>query len=181
MPICVSSGTFRRATGRRCPAGPRVCARFEKYPAGLIRCAFARRPASPPCVPATGGVRVFFPPARPPEEGSVFVASLAAPTPRKRRSYARLERVIDVPNLIDIQVASFRRFMQDGLRETIDDISPIEDYTGSLAVEFGDYEFEPPKLTIRECREKDQTYQAALHMTVRFVNKTTGNNNSVST
>jgi DNA-directed RNA polymerase subunit beta len=102
------------------------------------------------------------------------VASLAAPTPRKRRSYARLERVIDVPNLIDIQVASFRRFMQDGLRETIDDISPIEDYTGSLAVEFGDYEFEPPKLTIRECREKDQTYQAALHMTVRFVNKTTG-------
>ena len=64
--------------------------------------------------------------------------------------------------------------MQDGLRETIDDISPIEDYTGSLAVEFGDYEFEPPKLTIKECREKDQTYQAALHMTVRFVNKTTG-------
>ena len=102
------------------------------------------------------------------------MASLAAPTPRKRRSYARLQRVIDVPNLIDIQVASFERFMQDGLRETIDDISPIEDYTGSLAVEFGDYEFEPPKLDIKECREKDQTYQAALHMTVRFVNKTTG-------
>jgi DNA-directed RNA polymerase subunit beta len=66
------------------------------------------------------------------------VAAIAASAaPRQRRTYARLERVIDVPNLIDIQVASFQRFMREGLRETIDDISPIEDYTGTLAVEFG--------------------------------------------
>jgi DNA-directed RNA polymerase subunit beta len=64
--------------------------------------------------------------------------------------------------------------MKDGLRETIDDISPIEDYTGTLAVEFADYWFDEPKDSIRECREKDLTYQAALHMQVRFVNKETG-------
>ena len=94
--------------------------------------------------------------------------------PRQRRSYARLERVIDVPNLIDIQVASFRRFMEEGLREVIDDISPIEDYTGTLAVEFGEYAFDPPPVSIRECREKDLTYSAPLSVTVRFINKSTG-------
>jgi DNA-directed RNA polymerase subunit beta len=103
------------------------------------------------------------------------VASIAAPrAPRQRRSYSRLERVIDVPNLIDIQVASFERFMKEGLRETIDDISPIEDYTGSLAVEFGDYTFDDPPVSIKECREKDLTYSAPLSMTVRFVNRSTG-------
>ena len=103
------------------------------------------------------------------------MAAIAAPrAPRQRRSYARLRRVIDVPNLIDIQVASFARFMEDGLREMIDDISPIEDYTGTLAVEFGEYAFDEPPVSIRECREKDLTYSAPLSMTVRFVNKETG-------
>ena len=61
-----------------------------------------------------------------------------------------------------------------GLRETIDDISPIEDYTGTLAVEFGEYEFGEPQFSIQECREKDLTYQVPLSITVRFVNKETG-------
>src|SRR5213078_1114424 len=65
-------------------------------------------------------------------------------------------------------------FLDEGLRETIDDISPIEDYTGSLAVEFGAYKFGEPQFSIKECREKDLTYQAPLSMTVRFVNKETG-------
>jgi DNA-directed RNA polymerase subunit beta len=82
--------------------------------------------------------------------------------------------VLDLPNLIDIQKASFQWFLDEGLRETIDDISPIEDYTGSLAVEFGVYKFGEPQFTIKECREKDLTYQAPLSMTVRFVNKDTG-------
>src|SRR5438876_108552 len=64
--------------------------------------------------------------------------------------------------------------MSEGLRETIDDISPIEDYTGTLAVEFGEYWFGEPQFTITECREKDLTYQVPLSMTVRFVNKDTG-------
>jgi DNA-directed RNA polymerase subunit beta len=64
--------------------------------------------------------------------------------------------------------------MQEGLQETIDDISPIEDYTGTLAVEFGKYEFGEPPVSIKECREKDLTFQVPLSMTVRFVNKDTG-------
>jgi len=94
--------------------------------------------------------------------------------PRARKSFSRLKHVLDLPNLIDIQKASFDWFMSDGLRETIDDISPIEDYTGTLAVEFADYWFGEPQFTITECREKDLTYQVPLSMTVRFVNKDTG-------
>jgi DNA-directed RNA polymerase subunit beta len=94
--------------------------------------------------------------------------------PRARKSFSRLKHVLDLPNLIDIQRESFDWFLNEGLRETIDDISPIEDYTGSLAVEFGEYRFGDPQFSIQECREKDLTYQAPLSMTVRFVNKDTG-------
>ena len=94
--------------------------------------------------------------------------------PRARKSFSRLKHTLDLPNLIDIQKASFKWFLDEGLRETIDDISPIEDYTGTLAVEFGEYEFGDPNFSIKECREKDLTYQAPLSMTVRFVNKETG-------
>jgi DNA-directed RNA polymerase subunit beta len=94
--------------------------------------------------------------------------------PRARKTFSRLKHVLDLPNLIDIQKASFDWFLSEGLRETIDDISPIEDYTGTLAVEFGDYKFGEPPVTIQECREKDLTFQAPLSMTVRFVNKETG-------
>jgi DNA-directed RNA polymerase subunit beta len=94
--------------------------------------------------------------------------------PSARTSFSRLKHVLDLPNLIDIQKASFQWFLDEGLRETIDDISPIEDYTGTLAVEFGAYKFGEPQFSIKECREKDLTYQAPLSMTVRFVNKETG-------
>ena len=100
--------------------------------------------------------------------------SSVAVAPRARKSFSRLKHVLDLPNLIDIQKASFDWFMKDGLRETIDDISPIEDYTGTLAVEFAEYEFGEPQFTIQECREKDLTYQVPLSITVRFVNKETG-------
>ena len=71
------------------------------------------------------------------------MATKVAPRP-VRKSFSRLKHVLDLPNLIDIQRASFDWFLKEGLRETIDDISPIEDYTGTLAVEFADYEFGPP-------------------------------------
>jgi DNA-directed RNA polymerase subunit beta len=100
--------------------------------------------------------------------------SSVAVAPRARKSFSRLKHVLDLPDLIDIQKASFDWFMEGGLRETIDDISPIEDYTGTLAVEFAEYEFGQPQFTIQECREKDLTYQVPLSITVRFVNKDTG-------
>ncbi len=104
---------------------------------------------------------------------------------RVRRDFSRLGKVLDVPNLIDIQKASFEWFLNEGLRETIDDISPIEDFTGTLAVEFGKYTlggWEPgmpldqivPNNPIKECREKDLVYAAPLTMEVAFVNRETG-------
>ena len=66
-----------------------------------------------------------------------MTARVAAP--RARKSFSRLKHVLDLPNLIDIQKASFDWFKKEGLRETIDDISPIEDYTGNLAVSFGPF------------------------------------------
>ena len=105
-------------------------------------------------------------------EASHLTSRVAAP--RARKSFSRLKHVLDLPNLIDIQKASFQWFKEEGLRETIDDISPIEDYTGTLAVEFAEHKFGEPQFSIQECREKDLTYQAPLSMTVRFVNKETG-------
>ena len=97
--------------------------------------------------------------------------------PRTRRSFARLETVLELPNLIDIQRKSFAWLTdpkKGGLRETIDDISPIEDYTGNLAVQFGDFTFDEPVASLEECREKDLTYARPLTVTVAFVNRETG-------
>jgi len=96
---------------------------------------------------------------------------------RKRRSFARLSKPLEVPNLIDIQRRSFERLTDPengGLRETIDDITPIEDYTGNLAVDFGEFTFDEPVASIEECREKDLTYARPLTVTVAFVNRETG-------
>ncbi len=97
--------------------------------------------------------------------------------PRTRRTFARLSKALDVPNLIDIQKKSFAWLTDTesgGLRETIDDISPIEDYTGNLAVQFGEFVFDEPVASLDECREKDLTYARPLTVTVAFVNRETG-------
>jgi DNA-directed RNA polymerase subunit beta len=100
-----------------------------------------------------------------------------AHAPRTRRSFARLNKVLEVPNLIDIQRKSFDWLTdpeKGGLRETIDDISPIEDYTGNLAVQFGEFTFDDPVAPIEECREKDLTFARPLTVTVAFINRDTG-------
>ena len=100
-----------------------------------------------------------------------------ADTPRTRRSFARLNKALEVPNLIDIQRSRSPGSpipRSGGLRETIDDISPIEDYTGNLAVQFGEFTFDDPVADIEECREKDLTYARPLTVTVAFVNRETG-------
>jgi DNA-directed RNA polymerase subunit beta len=100
-----------------------------------------------------------------------------AHAPRTRRSFARLHKVLEVPNLIDIQRKSFEWLTDPdggGLRETIDDISPIEDYTGNLAVQFGEFTFDEPVASLEQCREKDLTYARPLTVTVAFINRETG-------
>ena len=97
--------------------------------------------------------------------------------PRQRRTFARLGTSLELPNLIDIQRRSFARLVdteKGGLRETIDDVSPIEDYTGNLAVVFEDITFDDPVATIEECREKDLTYARPLTVKVAFQNRETG-------
>ena len=93
---------------------------------------------------------------------------------RQRRTFAKIPEVLDVPNLIALQRDSFKWFLEEGLRDTFSDISPIEDFTGNLAVDFGAHEFGDPKHSVEECKEKDKSYQAPLFVDVSFVNRETG-------
>jgi len=93
---------------------------------------------------------------------------------RKRRSYARIHEVLEVPNLIEIQQKSYEWFLDEGLREMFQDISPIQDFTGNLVLEFIDYSLGEPKYSVDEAKERDVTYAAPLRVKVRLINKETG-------
>lgn len=94
---------------------------------------------------------------------------------RTRMSFSKIKEIADVPNLIEIQVDSYEWFLKEGLKEVFDDISPIEDYTGNLILEFVDYSLDDkPKYDIEECKERDATYCAPLKVKVRLINKETG-------
>ena len=92
-----------------------------------------------------------------------------------RMSYSKIDEVLDVPNLIEVQKNSYKWFLDEGLREVFRDISPITDYTGNLILEFVDYSLdEKPKYSVEECKERDTTYSAPLKAKVRLINKETG-------
>jgi DNA-directed RNA polymerase subunit beta len=93
---------------------------------------------------------------------------------RKRRSYARIAEVLEMPNLIEVQKESYRHFVEVGLKEIFQDVSPITDFTGNLILEFADYSFGEPKYDVEECRERDTTYAAPLRVKVRLINKESG-------
>ncbi|MCP8618054.1 DNA-directed RNA polymerase subunit beta [Salirhabdus salicampi] len=93
---------------------------------------------------------------------------------RQRRSYARISEVLELPNLIEIQTASYEWFLEEGLKEMFQDISPIEDFTGNLSLEFVDYSLGEPKYPVDESKERDVTYSAPLRVKVRLLNKETG-------
>jgi DNA-directed RNA polymerase subunit beta len=81
---------------------------------------------------------------------------------------------IQLPDLVEIQRNSFGRFLEEGIRQTFTEISPIEDYTGSYAVEFGEHRFDDSPVSMEECMSKDKTYAAPLFVRVRFIVKETG-------
>jgi len=92
-----------------------------------------------------------------------------------RKSYARLPQILEVPNLLKVQTDSFRWFQEEGLRQLLEEISPIEDFTGNrLALSFIDYEFREPHHTEYECRQKDLTYAAPLYVRTQLLVKETG-------
>ena len=92
-----------------------------------------------------------------------------------RMSFAKIDEVLDMPNLIEVQKNSYRWFLEEGLREVFDETAAITDYNGNLVLDFIGYRLDDtPKYTVEECKERDVTYAAPLHVRVRLLNKETG-------
>ena len=92
-----------------------------------------------------------------------------------RRSYAKYEEIIDMPNLLEIQRNSYNWFLEEGLQEVFQDVAAITDYTGNLELSFLDYTMEDKaKYTVEECKERDATYAKPIKVRVRLLNKETG-------
>ena len=92
-----------------------------------------------------------------------------------RMSFAKINEVLDMPNLIEVQKNSYQWFLEEGLRDVFNDVSSITDYTGNLVLEFIDYRLdEEPKYTVEQCKERDVTYAAPLRVRARLLNKETG-------
>ena len=91
---------------------------------------------------------------------------------RARKSYSRINEVLEMPNLIEVQKDSYKWFLEEGLKEAFEDISPITDFSGNLVLEFTDFSLdENPKYSIEECKERDATYAAPLKIKARLNNK----------
>jgi len=94
---------------------------------------------------------------------------------RTRMSFGRINEVMEMPNLIEVQKNSYKWFLDVGLSEVFRDIGEITDYSGNLVLTFVDYRMDdPPKYTVKECKERDATYAAPLRVTARLLNKETG-------
>ncbi len=92
----------------------------------------------------------------------------------ERRNFARIREVLAVPNLIEVQLQSYRWFVEEGLRELFEDTMPIKDFNEKLVLEFVDYKLGEEKFDVLECKERDVNYAAPLRLTVRLLNKETG-------
>ncbi len=93
---------------------------------------------------------------------------------RTRRSYSRINEVLELPNLIEIQANSYDWFLEEGLKEMFKDISPIEDFSGNLLLDFTDYQLQEPKYTVDEARQHDSNYSAPLYVKLRLINNESG-------
>ncbi|MCY1714195.1 DNA-directed RNA polymerase subunit beta [Caproiciproducens galactitolivorans] len=93
-----------------------------------------------------------------------------------RMSFARIDEVLDMPNLIEVQKNSYKWFLDEGLKEVFKDVSGITDYTGNLVLDFVNYKLDDdkPNYSVEECKERDATYAAALRVTARLLNKESG-------
>ena len=92
-----------------------------------------------------------------------------------RMSFSRINEVLEMPNLIEVQKNSYKWFLEKGLKEVFDDMSAITDYTGNLVLDFVDYHLDDePKYSVEECKERDVTYAAPLRVKARLLNKETG-------
>ncbi len=92
----------------------------------------------------------------------------------QRLSYSRIDEPIELPNLIQVQLSSYQWFLEHGLREALEEVFPISDFTGNLELDFIDYEMGTPKYDVHECKERDVSYQAPLKLKVRLTEKESG-------
>ena len=94
---------------------------------------------------------------------------------KTRMSFAKIDEVLQMPDLIEVQKKSYKWFLEEGLREVFREISPIESFTGNLALEFVDYRLENnPKYSVEECKDRDTTYAVPMKVKVRLTNRETG-------
>ena len=93
---------------------------------------------------------------------------------RERRNYGKTKNKVELNNLLEIQKDSYNWFIQEGIKEVFDDIFPVESFTGNLSLEFGDYSFDEPRHTIKQCKERYTTYAAPLKVEARLFNVETG-------
>ena len=109
------------------------------------------------------------------EGGTALVHEIQMGKLRKRISFSHIDEVLDMPNLIEIQKNSYRKFLEQDFREVLADISPITDYSDNLVLEFVDYKLDDtPKNSVERCKERDLTYSAPLRVFVRLKIKDTG-------
>ena len=93
---------------------------------------------------------------------------------RERRNYGKTKNAIELNNLLEIQKDSYNWFIREGIKEVFDDIFPVESFTGNLSLEFGEYSFDEPRHTIKQCKERYSTYAAPLKVEARLFNVETG-------
>ena len=93
---------------------------------------------------------------------------------RERRNYGKTKNAIQLNNLLEIQKDSYQWFITEGIKEVFDDIFPVESFTGNLSLEFGEYSFDEPRHTIKQCKERYSTYAAPLKVEARLFNVETG-------
>ena len=93
---------------------------------------------------------------------------------RKRRSFSRIKNTYELKDLLEIQTKSYQWFTTTGIKEVFDDLFPVENFAGTLSLEFGDYHFDEPRFSIKECKDRETTYSAPLKVDVRLFNHETG-------
>src|SRR5579862_3048770 len=109
------------------------------------------------------------------DAGAFTVEAFDDPGPKRERySFAKIVDVLNLPDLIELQKASFNWFITDGLKEAFDSISPIKGFTVKLVLEFGEHSLGEPKYSVEECRERDMTYSVPVRVRVRLITAESG-------
>ena len=93
---------------------------------------------------------------------------------RQRRSFSRIKKTYELKDLLEIQKKSYQWFIDTGIKEVFEDLFPVENFSGTLSLEFGDYHFDEPRYTIKESRDRETTFAAPLKIDVRLFNHETG-------